>query len=83
MSCSSCAECTNCGEKPRVKISNAKITTTWVNLDVLEGVVGDYPENHGAGSRLSGKKIITSAIVKIDGDIVETRNTIYEVESWA
>lgn len=62
--------------KPVVDIKDAS-TLTWGRHTVLVGV----PVNHPRQS-LNGKEITTSAIVNIEGDAVETRNTKYNVLSW-
>ena len=50
----------------------------------LMGVVIDYPEEHQGypGAVTNGKDVITSSIVSIEGDTVETQRTIYHVDSW-
>ena len=70
--------------KPEIKIKNARILPWSDTVRVLCGDVAEYPEGHGYGSSLSGQYIRTSAIVSVSEDKtrVETRNSMYIVESW-
>ncbi len=70
--------------KPEIKIKNARILPWGDTVRVLCGDVAEYPEGHGQGSCLSGQYIRTSAIVSVSEDKtrVETRNSMYIVESW-
>ena len=82
-----CQNCTGCKKKPVVEIKNAELTPAFevdsaTLVQCLIGDVEEYPEGHGAGSALSGERIRTSRILKIDGNTVETRNTIYKVLNW-
>jgi hypothetical protein len=65
--------------KPIVHIKDAMIFN-----NRLMGVVIDYPEEHQGypGAVTNGKDVITSSIVSIEGDTVETQRTIYHVDSW-
>lgn len=76
--------------KPVVQIWNARIEPTVSyngddNGRCLMGRVGEYPDDHGRGSSLSGQFVQTSNIVEmnLDESTVETRNTMYHVMSWA
>lgn len=80
MSCSKCVDCGDC--KPTVSIKNAKIVNFCGN-DRLTGFVENYPANHGNGTALSGEDVVTSTVLRVDENTVETKNTIYKVESWA
>jgi hypothetical protein len=61
--------------KPRAKIKNAEIQR-WSGSDVLIG----FCTEHEGRPDLVNRIIHTSAIVKIEGNYVETRNTRYQVE---
>ena len=65
--------------KPIVHISNASIIA-----NRLVGTVHDYPEEHQGypGAVTNGKGVMTSSIVSIEGDRVETQRTVYIVDSW-
>lgn len=64
--------------KPVVAIQLArKVRVPRTDTFILIG----YPVNHPRG-RLNDKLVQTSTIIDIDGDKVETRNTIYDVMSW-
>jgi hypothetical protein len=62
--------------KPRAKIISAYKGWYGGDSEVLFGLCTE----HEARPELVGEDIHTSRIMKIDGNIVETRNTIYEVE---
>lgn len=40
-----------------------------------------YPVNH-PNMPVNGKQVVTSPILKVDGDRVETENSIYNVLNW-
>ncbi len=61
--------------KPRAKITNA-YKEKWADAHVLIG----FCTAHEGRPELVGERIHTSAILKVKGNTVETRNTIYEVE---
>jgi len=65
--------------KPTVHIKNAYIVN-----NRLVGIVLDYPEEHQGypGAVTNGHEVITTPIVSQEGDVVETRRTIYHVDSW-
>ena len=65
--------------KPSVQIADA-----FVFGDRLCGKPLDYPEEHQhrAGAVTNGRTVITSKIIKVDGDTVETQRTIYNVVNW-
>lgn len=58
--------------KPMVQIKDAFLSTN----NKMVGKVLNHP-NHSSGS-----EVVTSRILKIEGNRVETRNTIYQVENW-
>jgi len=66
--------------KPTVHIQHACIV-----FNRLLGTVQDYPTEHQyhPGAVINGREIITSFIVSIDGDNVETQRTKYIVDSWS
>lgn len=66
------------GCKPEVDITDASIIK-WHGSDkeVLVGIPINHPNQY-----LNGQEIRSSAIVKIEGNTVETRNTLYNVLSW-
>lgn len=74
--------------KPTVQIKDAYITEIgyWSdsNLGILSGIPLDYPDEHQyrLGALENGKRVWTSAIVKQEGNVVETRRTIYHVLNW-
>ena len=65
--------------KARAKIIDARVEK-WYSSD--DEVVWGICLEHSARPDLLNRFIHTSSIVKIDGNVVETLNTIYEVE-WA
>ena len=67
------------GNKARAKLINAR-KEKWYSSDdeVLWGICIE----HSGRPELVNRFIHTSAIVKIEGNVAETLNTIYEVE-WA
>ena len=67
--------------KPVVKIYDASIFGATGN-QFMYGRLVEYPENHGLGNSLNGQIVQTSTIVSIHDNVVETKNTIYEVQSW-
>ena len=69
--------------KPEVRISGAKLVPSF-DGQYMVGTAGEYPADHGRGSQLSGQYIYTSNVVSVSEDKtrVETRNTVYIVESW-
>lgn len=64
-------------EKAKAKIIKAH-QEDWGTANVLVG----FCTEHSGRPELVNRVIHTSRIVAIDGNVVETRNTIYEVE-WA
>jgi hypothetical protein len=62
-------------EKARIEIKNAT-----VHNGKLTGTVFDHPK---LGKHPEGLFIMTSGIVKYEGNVIETKNSIYEVQSWA
>lgn len=58
--------------KPVVKIKNARVFQ-----NRLIGVAIDHPRED-----LNGTEVRTSDIINYEGNKIETRNTIYMVESW-
>lgn len=76
--------------KPTVFIKDAKLVPTFPTssdvdgkAQVMLGTVEEYPAGHGLGESLSFRPIQTSKVVSVDGDTVETKNTIYKVRNWA
>ena len=61
--------------KPRAKIKNAELEK-WGDVQVLVG----FCTEHADRPDLVNRVIHTSAIVKIEGNYVETNNTRYQVE---
>jgi hypothetical protein len=66
-------------QKAKAKIIDAK-KEKWYSSD--DEVIWGICIEHSARPDLLNRFIHTSAIVKIEGNVVETLNTIYEVE-WA
>lgn len=46
------------------------------------GMAWGYIFGDTRGRFVDGTHIRTSAITKVDGNIIHTRNSVYEVESW-
>jgi hypothetical protein len=65
--------------KPVVAIRQAVIVN--VASEPGKRIMFGYPVNHPK-ERLNNKMIRTSNIISIDGDTVETKNTIYNVMDW-
>lgn len=73
-------------QKPVIQIRNASFIDYPLTYQrALYGIVEDYPEEHMyyPGCVTNGRYITTSAVVNVDGDIVETKRSIYKVLSWA
>lgn len=66
-------------QKAKAKIIDAK-KEKWYSSD--DEVIWGICIEHSARPDLLNRFIHTSSIVKVDGNLVETLNTIYEVE-WA
>ena len=66
-------------DKPVVQIKDAFLVE-----DRLSGYPVDYPESHRyrPGEILNNRLVVTSAIVKRNGDVVETQRTLYQVLNW-
>lgn len=65
--------------KPVVEMVDATVGRhPYYRDEVIFGVPSNHPN-----TRLNGRYITSSPIVKQDGDIIETRNTIYKVLNWA
>ena len=70
--------------KPEIKILNAFVMGNRLYGDVL-----NYPVEHeyfpgavnGDGTK-EVKSVVTSTIVRVDGDTIETERSIYKVQSW-
>lgn len=60
-----------------VDIDDASIGVYWGDNQVLYGVPRNHPREY-----LNGKVIHSSAILRINGDEVETLNTVYKIKSW-
>lgn len=64
--------------KPVVTMQRARVVRVpKTKLNVLVG----YPINHPR-ERLNDKQIQTSTIIKVDGDVYETHNTVYHILNW-
>lgn len=63
--------------KPTVDIKDAWFDKHYSNKKILRGIPLNHPRNY-----LNGILIYTSSIQKHEGNIVETRNTIYNVMNW-
>ena len=66
---------TDFADKPRAKIKSAEVRQ-WGASAVLIG----FCTEHEGRPELVNRVIHTSAIVKMEGNYVETRNTRYQVE---
>ena len=65
--------------KPTVKITDASLFG-----DRLYGITQEYPKEHAVyeGCVIPGRYIRTSPVVKVEGNLVETQRTVYDVVSW-
>jgi hypothetical protein len=65
--------------KPTVKITDASLFG-----NRLYGITQEYPKEHMAYENCvtPGNYVRTSTVVKVDGNLVETQRTIYDVVSW-
>ena len=64
--------------KERVQMKDARLGIhMWYNDQVMFGVPLDHPN-----SRLNGKIITTSPVIKHSEIEVETLNTIYVIQNW-
>ena len=63
----------------------ARLGGEWEHTRHLYGKTYDYPVDHMdfPGCVTPGKEIVTSPIIRHDGDLVETERTIYHVKSWS
>lgn len=66
-------------DKPLVLIKDAYIDKSFHKGegDILAGIPFNHPNEW-----LNGKLIYSSPIIKVEGDIVETKNTKYVVSNW-
>ncbi len=67
--------------KPTFHIEDARILTN--DTTGTRVLIGRSLDDRPANGIKVGSRIITSPIVSIDGDEVETKNTKYIVGSWA
>lgn len=69
--------------KPVVQIKDATLVPSF-GTQRLMGVVLDYPDEHQgfAGAVTNGKDVMTSPVISINENTVETQRTVYEVQSW-
>jgi hypothetical protein len=72
-------------QKPVIQIRNACFINYPNKQQALSGIVEDYPEEHMGypGCVTNGRYVTTSAVVNVDGDMVETQRSTYKVLSWA
>ena len=70
--------------KPTVQIKNCTLVNHPSGCQVLTGIVLDYPDEHQGfpGAVTNGQWVRTSAVVKVDGNTVDTLRTIYNVQNW-
>lgn len=67
-------------EKPVVQIKEAKVGPHWWgrSTQILYGLPVDHPREY----LNNNERFHSSPVIKVDGDTVETENTIYKVLSW-
>lgn len=70
--------------KPTVQIKDCYLQDHYSGCQILSGVVLDYSDEHQGfpGALRNGHRVYTSAIVKAEGNTVETLQTIYQVQNW-
>lgn len=74
----------NAQTKPTVQIKDAAILTGWDGKNRLVGTVLDYPDEHQVyeGAVTNGRPVVTSPIVTLSEEVVETVRTLYKVLNW-
>lgn len=70
--------------KPTVQIKDCTLMPGGDGKERLWGTVLDYPDEHQCyeGAVTNSKPVITSPVVKVCGQYVETQRTIYFVQNW-